>query len=1146
MFRVVHPTVSRLVVAALFLSLTACAGSGGVALLEDTAEGQDAGEEAAVTPTEVVDPVETIAPADAPVLDLEEETRFTGCEGGGCFLDPCDSNADCQSSLCVFHLGEKVCSKTCIEDCPDGWNCEQVSMFGSDMVFVCVSQFSHLCLPCADVEDCQPVSGTDVLCVSYQTEGFFCGASCDAAKPCPGGFECKSAFTTEGTSSKQCVYAAGVCPCTETAVDLGLATPCAVDSEYGTCLGVKACTAEGLSECSADVPASETCDGVDNDCDGETDEESCDDDNECTQDGCDPAGGCLFQPLTGDGCDDGDDCTLTDKCDNGVCAGNPVTCNDGNECTDDLCDPQGGCNFPTNTLPCNDGDPCTFGDHCADGACAGGLALNCDDGNPCTEDACAEGEGCAHTATVGSCDDGNVCTAGDHCEEGACVWSSLVACDDGNSCTTDTCAPGGGCTYQPNSSACDDSDLCTLGDKCANGQCSPGQMMDCDDSNPCTADSCNPLLGCVHANNSAPCDDFDPCTGEDFCAAGLCVGTGAPDCDDNNPCTTDYCNPMVGCTTAPNTNPCNDGNACTLNDTCSGGICGAGNGVTCDDGNPCTDDFCDPATGCKYTPNSGPCDDNNSCTEGDQCEEGACIGQSAIPCNDDNPCTVDTCAPGEGCKHTVAPGPCSDGDACTVNDSCADGACVPGAQQDCNDGNPCTGDSCSEGTCVHDPLDLPCDDGNPCTEGDLCVEGLCKGPAPTECDDGNLCTTDYCDPSSGCVFTINSTPCNDGNTCTTDDACTGGACTGGPALVCNDGNVCTDDSCLPDSGCIFATNTIPCDDGNACTTGDVCGGGQCAGPQSVSCDDSKICTLDSCDPQAGCVHLPLDAICDDSSACTVGDKCADGACVPGLPLDCNDANVCTDDQCNPAVGCEHGAAGGGCDDGNACTEDDVCAGGQCGPGDPVSCADGNVCTEDICYPDTGCANEPQDGACTDENACTVNDACLNGQCASGGPLQCDDGDKCTQNSCAPDSGCVYPPISPCCGNGVVEAGEECDDGNEVNNDNCSNDCKNKQCEWSDIEQLYCNGTCTWAGGQGCDQADADIFCKLKTCNCNSHASSFQVVTALNKKGFSCPSYGQNLGPMPQYCVNVNVWYQGSSIVANHGNGDVVVNVVCTD
>jgi hypothetical protein len=105
------------------------------------------------------------------------------------------------------------------------------------------------------------------------------------------------------------------------------------------------------------------------------------------------------------------------------------------------------------------------------------------------------------------------------------------------------------------------------------------------------------------------------------------------------------------------------------------------------------------------------------------------------------------------------------------------------------------------------------------------------------------------------------------------------------------------------------------------------------------------------------------------------------------------------------------------------------------------------------------------------------------------------------------------------------------------------------CLWdfSSVAQLYCNGTCTWAGGTGCDSADADLFCKLKTGNPGSTATTFSTATALPVPGFACPngSYGINVGPLPLRGVTRTVYYQDSSILANHGAGQVITTVSCT-
>jgi hypothetical protein len=101
------------------------------------------------------------------------------------------------------------------------------------------------------------------------------------------------------------------------------------------------------------------------------------------------------------------------------------------------------------------------------------------------------------------------------------------------------------------------------------------------------------------------------------------------------------------------------------------------------------------------------------------------------------------------------------------------------------------------------------------------------------------------------------------------------------------------------------------------------------------------------------------------------------------------------------------------------------------------------------------------------------------------------------------------------------------------------------CEWIDVAQLVCEGPCSWAGDAGCDQMDADILCKLKTCNPESIALSYEVLPQLPGAGFSCPDTGQNFGPQPEYGVDMDVWYADPlPDVKPEENGSVVTNVVC--
>ena len=83
---------------------------------------------------------------------------------------------------------------------------------------------------------------------------------------------------------------------------------------------------------------------------------------------------------------------------------------------------------------------------------------------------------------------------------------------------------------------------------------------------------------------------------------------------------------------------------------------------------------------------------------------------------------------------------------------------------------------------------------------------------PVDCDDGNVCTDDARDPVQRCTFTANTDSCDDGNPCTENDRCAQNICTGGGAKDCDDSNVCTNDSCDKDvsGGCVNDNNTLSC------------------------------------------------------------------------------------------------------------------------------------------------------------------------------------------------------------------------------------------------------------------------------------------------------------------------------------------------
>ena len=904
--------------------------------------------------------------------------------GEGCFLDGCAENSDCQSGWCVQHLGESVCSQACQEECPPGWSCQQVAGTDPDVVYICVSKYANLCRPCSGNADCMSTGGAQDACLEYGPDGDFCGGSCGAAGECPWGFTCSEIESVDGATLQQCVNDTGECPCTANSVALGLATDCVIANDFGVCGGTRICLEGGLSDCDSATPAAESCNGLDDDCDGEVDEPDlvdgaylplCGDDNSCTSDKCVGEEGCVNEILGSGDCSDQNPCTVADHCDGGECVGDPVQCDDENPCTDNVCTDTGGCEYPAVGGTCDDDNACTVGDQCQAADCLG-TQVSCD---------CQADEDCEEL------EDGDLCNGTLFCDKSALPYQCRVEEE-----TLVDCPPAEG-----------------LGAICLMADCTP-------DTGAC---------GHLSANDGLLCDDGDACTSGSVCGNGECDAGVAVNCNDGNPCTDDTCDAETGCAHTPNADPCNDGDACTAGDACDGGVCMGGPGVICDDGNACNGtESCDQATGCQ----PGEfliCDDGDLCNGAESCNpDSGCVAGLELVCDDGNSCNgTESCDQATGCQ----PGEfliCSDGDLCNGVETCApESGCTPGIQLVCHDGNPCTNDSCdAEAGCLFTANDGVCDDGNMCTVGESCAEGICGGGAAMACDDENLCTDDVCDTKFGCTHLLNFAPCNDDDLCTTGDHCALGDCIGGGELPCNDGNACTDDQCDAVAGCQFVPNDGPCDDGSECTTGDHCQAGQCVITAFVGCDDGNPCTDDTCDIELGCVHLANAIPCDDGTVCTVGDTCADKLCVPGAPLVCNDANLCTTDSCDAALGCLFVNNSVNCDDSDLCTPFDKCQGGECVGSGVVDCDDANLCTDDSCAPDSGCVNTANALACDDGDECTTSDGCANKTCVGGPALDCDDAQACTTDACDVDTGCTHVPLpdnTGCGGENVCLSGE---------------------------------------------------------------------------------------------------------------------------
>lgn len=285
------------------------------------------------------------------------------------------------------------------------------------------------------------------------------------------------------------------------------------------------------------------------------------------------ASGCVFTSQNNTACTDNNACTTGDISKTGVCTPTgPTTCEDNKPCTANLCNVATGCTYQPDRNRMYGRRLYTINDVCTSGTC-GGSTRNCDDGKLCTTDTCDSKTGCTNVAATGTnCTDGDACTGSDTCTSGGVCAAPAITCNDNNVCTVDSCSTLSGCAYTYILGAvCDDGLFCTVSDSCNSvGNCI-GSARDCDEGNECTTNSCNETTNvCTSVNNTAVCSDGDACTINDQCSGGSCLSTPV-NCDDSNSCTT-------GKSSAGNclyTNVAND-TACTTGEACTVASCTAG------------------------------------------------------------------------------------------------------------------------------------------------------------------------------------------------------------------------------------------------------------------------------------------------------------------------------------------------------------------------------------------------------------------------------------------------------------------------------------------------------------------------------------------------------------------------------------------
>lgn len=460
------------------------------------------------------------------------------------------------------------------------------------------------------------------------------------------------------------------------------------------------------------------------------------------------------------------------------------------------------------------------------------------------------------------------------------------------------------------------------------------------------------------------------------------------------------------------------------------------------------------------------------------------------------------------------------GNSAVCNPVCGDGI-ISGNEQ-CDDGNTLNGDGCSSictttvqcsdtvnndnDTNIDFPADMGCDNPNDPTEdpNPICGNNIIE--RGEQCDDGNVVSGDGC--SALCRITppvCGNNIINQGEQCDDGNRVNGDGCsiscqteippttTCGNAILeryeaCDDGNLANGDGCSQ-----FCDVTKQCSDGI-----DNDGDTRTDFPSDLGCTDPNDNT-ESPDPQSICGNSIIESgeTCDDgntlngdgcSNTCQITFQCSDGVDNDGdtkidFPNDPGCASTTDNSESpDPQSICGNGIiqTGEQCDDGNNIN----------GDGCSSTCVITTQCNDQVDNDGDTKIDFPNDPGCSSstDNTESPDPVCPIQQCPPN--FTCN-----TNNQCVPNA---------VCGNGIIEQGETCDDGNTNNNDGCSSTCQIQNVPLPQCSDLIDNdgdGKIDFGQDPGCDSPtdnseSPDPVCPTQACPqpfvCNTNTNTCRL------------------------------------------------------